>query len=172
MKFILIVGQPGTGKTTLGRALSSSTPDSAYIDTDALISVNPFNPLELDELIFENIRALSDNFIKAEYQTIIISGGIRDQETFDRLASQLPAGAEIVLILLKAEERVRRERKEARARDVADSGEHFDFLNKLYPAIEHLNINDNHHATIISIETSSKSPQEVFNEAKKLLQHG
>ena len=43
MKITFISGQPGAGKTSVGKELLTQIEHSAYIDADSLCATNPFD---------------------------------------------------------------------------------------------------------------------------------
>lgn len=80
MKIILINGQGGTGKTTVSNALKNKLANSAFIDADALMSVNPFEFEKLTGLMHKNAQNLIINFAQAGYENIVTAGLARNQE--------------------------------------------------------------------------------------------
>ncbi len=72
---IIITGAPGSGKTQTAIHLLDTTDNSAFIDGDTLLGVNPFNRNNnnLRLLRYKNIAAVTKNYHEAGYATIIIS---------------------------------------------------------------------------------------------------
>src|SRR3989344_5439284 len=164
MKLILVNGQGGSGKTTIGRELLNRLKNTAFIDVDSLVSTNPweFNE-ETDNLAIKNTVSLIKNFHGVGFENIIISGLTRNQQLLDTFLLQLSKKAELLFVWLKADEKTRLARKESRDRDGADKKEHFELVDKLYPDIDSVNIKN---GKSIFIDTSSKTIQEVVKEIK------
>lgn len=66
--------------------------------------------------------------------------------------------AEIVFVWLRANKETRVARRKARGRDGADSEEHFEFMNQIYPDVESFDVKEGKY---IDIDTSAKSVQEI-----------
>ncbi len=166
-KIILINGQAGAGKSSVAKSLLSELENSAYIDVDSLVSTNPWEfGAENDNLAIKNAVSLIHNFTSANFPNIIISGLTRNQQLLDRFTAQLNADAEIVFVWLSADEETRLSRKENRSRDRADTKEHFEFVDKLYPDIDSINVQN---GKSVFIDTSLKTVQEVVAEIKSLI---
>lgn len=163
-KIILINGQGGVGKSSVAKSLLLELENSAYIDVDFLSSVNPFEfGGKLDDLIRKNTIDLINNFSDTGYQNIIISGLVRNQKLLDKFTEQLSKKVDILFVWLRANRDVRISRKEDRSRDNADKEEYLDFLDKLMPDIDSIEIKS---GKSIFINTSSKTIQEVVDEIK------
>lgn len=161
-KIILINGQGGTGKSSVAKLLSQELKSSAYIDVDSLVITNPWEfGDESDNLAVKNAISLIHNFSSANFQNIIISGLTRNQQLLDSFLSQLNKEIDILFVWLSADEKIRLSRKEIRNRDSADTKEHFEFIDKLYPNIDSIEIKN---GKSIFIDTSSKTIQEVISE--------
>lgn len=163
MKIILINGQGGTGKSSVANTLKNSLSNSAYIDADALVAVNPFKFGEIDNLMLKNAASLISNFTTKGYQYIITAGLTRNQELLSKLLELLDQEVAIVFVWLRADKEVRMSRKIKRNRDGADNLEHFEFVDKLYPDIARFDIQN---GVYLEIDTSSKSIEEVTSEIK------
>lgn len=163
MKVILINGQAGTGKSSIANTLKNSLANSAYIDADTLVSVNPCKLNELDDLLLKNAVSLINNFSKKGYVYIVTAGLTRNQEQLTKFQGLLGKEADIMFIWLRASKEVRMSRKLGRGRDDADNLEHFKFVDKLYPDIERFDIKN---GTYFKIDTSSKSIEEVVQEIR------
>ncbi len=164
MKLILINGQPGSGKTSIAKALLNDLRNAAYIETDSLVAVNPFELNEdLNNLAAINAVSLIKNFSAAGYQNMIVSGLIKNQKELDRLLGRMDKNKDLVFVWLRASKEVRMERKQERARDGADSIKYFEFIDALIPDVENFELNNGKY---ISINTTSKTIQEVVNEIK------
>lgn len=169
LKIILINGQPGVGKSSVGKLLLNELKESAYIDADSLVITNPweFGGVS-DTLAIKNAVSLVHNFSSANFQNIIISGITRNQQLLGSLTSQLNSDADILFVWLTAEAEIRLSRKENRNRDSADSKEHFQYVDNLYPDIGSISVKN---GKSVFIDTSSKSTDEVVREIKTILNH-
>lgn len=163
MKIILINGQGGTGKTTVAGILKNEIENSAYIEADSLVAVNPFEFEKLGPLVHKNAVSLITNFAETGYETIVTAGLTRNQEQLDDFLKVLNVKAEIVFVWLRASKEARLARRKARGRDGADNEEHFEFINTIYPDVEMLDVKEGKY---IDIDTSSKSIQEIVDEIK------
>lgn len=163
MKIILINGQGGTGKTSVAAILKSEIPNSVYIEADTLVAVNPFEFGKLGPLLIKNAVSLIHNFAEEGYEIIITAGLTRNQEQLDEFLSALGFKAEIVFVWLRANKEARLARRKARGRDGADSEEHFESINKIYPDVETFDVKG---GKLLDIDTSSKSIQEIVAEIK------
>ncbi len=160
MHLILINGQGGTGKTSVALALQNRIQNSAYIEADSLVAVNPFEFEKLGPLLHKNAASLIQNFVGAGYETIITAGLTRNQEQLDEFLKLLNVKAEITFVWLRASKEVRIARRQARGRDGADSEEHFEFMEKIYPDVESFTVP----GKFIKIDTTTKTLEEVINE--------
>ncbi|PIT92932.1 MAG: hypothetical protein COU06_02640 [Candidatus Harrisonbacteria bacterium CG10_big_fil_rev_8_21_14_0_10_38_8] len=166
-KLILISGQPGAGKTSVSRQLLSELSNTAYIESDSLITVNPFEMNErLNTLLLKNSVSLLNNYIFEGYQNIIICGLVKNQETLDSLVILLPENIEITLIWLRADKEIRKSRKQERGRDEADSSKWLDFVDALIPDIDSFRLEKGRY---LSINTEEISITEVCSRIKTIL---
>lgn len=163
MKIILINGQGGTGKTSVAGILRNETPNSAYIEADSLVAVNPFEFAKLGPLLIKNAVSLMHNFAEEGYETIITAGLTRNQEQLDEFLNVLGLKVEIVFVWLRANKETRLARRTARGRDGADNEEHFESMNKIYPDVETFDVKG---GKLLDIDTSSKSIQEIVAEIR------
>ena len=163
MKLILINGQGGTGKTAIASALKNEITNSAFIEADSLVAVNPFEFDKLGPLLHKNAVSLINNFVADGYETIITAGLTRNQEQLDEFLKVLNLEADIVFVWLRAHTEVRLNRKQSRNRDGADSEELFEFMNKIYPDVESFEVKGEKY---IDVDTSTKSIQEIVDEIK------
>ncbi len=161
MKVILINGQGGTGKTSVAKALSGKIKNSAFIDADSLVSVNPFEFEKLTGLLHENALGLISNFTKAGYQTIVTAGLTRNQEQLDSFVLNFTEKTEIIFVWLRANKEVRMERKTGRGRDASDTTEWFEFGERIYPDVKNFEMK---RGKYIEIDTSVKKVEEVVAE--------
>jgi hypothetical protein len=120
-KLILINGLGGVGKTTCARILCERIDSFAYFDFDMLTKVKPFEFGEkLIRLGLKNSAGLIDNFCRAGYQTVIMSGGIYNQEHVDYIKNRISEPEQIFLFWLVASKGERDKRRIDRSRDKAD----------------------------------------------------
>jgi adenylylsulfate kinase-like enzyme len=71
---IIVTGAPGSGKTKTVRALMESTLNSAAIDGDAFLGINPFSRTMEERLLqYKNIASVAKNYYENGYKTIFIS---------------------------------------------------------------------------------------------------
>lgn len=167
MKIILINGQGGSGKSSVGKALLKETENSAFIDVDCLVATNPWKFGEkTDNLAIKNAVSLVNNFSEENFENIIISGLTRNQELLDKFCGELNMQADILFVWLRADAETRKLRKEKRDRDGADTTEQFELVDKVYPDIESIDIKN---GKSFFIDTSSKTVGEVAEEIKNLL---
>jgi len=65
MKIVFINGKIASGKTTIGKKLYDLIKNSAFIDGDAFMQINPFNPTKNNYIsCADSIINLIDNYIK------------------------------------------------------------------------------------------------------------
>lgn len=71
---VIINGAPGSGKTKTAEYLFLNTPQSALIDGDVMLTINPQQRTE-EELALreENIAAVAKNYYQHGYKTIFIA---------------------------------------------------------------------------------------------------
>ncbi len=163
MKIILINGQVGTGKTSVASILKNEITNSACIEADTIVAVNPFEFDKLGPLLHKNAILLINNFFEEGYETVITAGLTRNQEQLDDFLKALNLKVEIIFVWLRASKEVRLNRKQARSRDGADSEEHFEFIDEIYPDVKTFEIKDGKY---LDIDTSSKSIQETVAEIR------
>jgi CO dehydrogenase nickel-insertion accessory protein CooC1 len=84
---ILINGKPGTGKTTISKALLPLLPEpSAWIDTDDLMHVQPFVGAAVCADAIERAALLCKDFQTRGYAHVIISGCAHSTELLKRMS--------------------------------------------------------------------------------------
>ncbi|MDO8582320.1 MAG: hypothetical protein Q7S16_05620 [bacterium] len=166
-KLVLINGQVASGKSSVGKALLNDLSRSAYIDGDALMSVNPFGINDkLDALAIKNLVSLINNYSEEGYKYIIVSGLIRNQKLLDNFLSKLSLKVDVLFVWLRAAKEVLRKRRLSRKRDGADNPEHHEFIDKLIPDANSFVIKD---GSCLDIDTSTKTIEEVVAEIKARL---
>lgn len=162
MKLILINGQEGSGKTSVGKLLLHKLKNSAFIDVDSLVTTNPWKfGSETDNLAIQNSIGLINNFSEAGFSNIIVSGLTRNQQLLDSFLLQLNRKVEILFIWLRANEDVRMLRKKDRGRDGADQAEHFNFVDTLYPDIDCIDVKN---GKTIFVDTSGKNIEKIVDQ--------
>lgn len=69
---ILISGPINAGKTTIGRALSASLPQTAHVEVDTLREFVPFLPLEeAIPINLENAATIARNFVRRGFGVVL-----------------------------------------------------------------------------------------------------
>ena len=131
-KLIIISGCCGAGKETTGRLLLSVLEPSAWIDMKSLGRIEPWAyGEELISLCVENAADLVDNFLRAGFYQVVLSGGINSQRELDALMTHVHTDCRVIYIWLDVDKVIRDKRRIARARDDADSPEHLDFVDSI-----------------------------------------
>lgn len=158
-KLFLINGRGGTGKTNVAESLFELLEKTALLDIDHLMKVKPWEfDDQLSLLGVDNASALIDNYFKAGYSSVVLSGGVYNQVLMDHLMKMLSSDCKIYFVWLSASKEVRDKRRLGRDRDDADTDEHFDFIDSLFPELEELEIKN---GEFIKIDTSEKTPDEI-----------
>lgn len=164
---ILVNGCGGAGKETTARALLARLAPAAWIDTKALINVEPWTYDEaLIELGIRNAAALANNFFEAGYPRVIFSGGAGSPHALDLLSALTPAADHICYIWLHAPKAIRDRRRIARARDDADRPEYLDAVDAAMPDPGPLVVRGGAYQRV---ETGGKSVAAVVDEIVALL---
>jgi broad-specificity NMP kinase len=166
MRILLISGQVGSGKTTVAKRLLTTLDNAALIELDSLVAVNPFEFNDsLHNLGIENAVSLIRNFSKNGYEHIIVSGLIKNQKSLDSFFDSL-LGAQFFLVWLRADQAMRKQRKQSRARDDADKEENFDFIDRLTSDTPDFSIKNGKYSII---DTTTKSVEDVVQEVQALI---
>lgn len=163
---ILINGQGGAGKSTTAKALLHMLRPAAYIPTDSLVSVEPFEwDKQLLALGIHNAALLIHSFADAGYVYIILCGLLNRQDMLDRFCAQAAAGHTLLYVWLRAARTVRNERRMQRARDDADQPQHFDFLDALIPDLAApLSVLN---GAFVEIDTTTLTPHHVAQQIRQ-----
>lgn len=163
---ILINGQGGAGKSTTAKMLLRMLRPAAYIPTDSLVSVEPFEWNEqLLGLGIHNAALLIRSFADAGYQYIILCGLLNRQAMLDRFCAEAAAGHRLVYVWLRAAQTVRNGRRIQRARDDADHPQHFDFLDALIPDLAvPLSVPN---GAFVELDTSTLTPHQVAQQIRR-----
>lgn len=89
-KLIIINGAPGVGKSTVGNLLLSRLNNSAFLDGDEVWRINPFEVTDrTKDIVDRNIAFILRNYIKANYEYVILAWVFHQQSIIDRLLSRL-----------------------------------------------------------------------------------
>ena len=123
MKFIVIIGPNGVGKSTTANSFLTSYPKSALVDSDWCRATNPFSfNKEIKRTITDNIFCLIHNYMQCkDIENIIFTYGFHGErkEIFDEVLQRLQkekANFELYIIVLKCslDENIRRMRLDGR----------------------------------------------------------
>lgn len=155
---IIINGAPGSGKTKTVQQLMESTLNSAAIDGDPLLGINPFSrKIEERQIQYENIAVVARNYHDHGYKTIFISFvyGQSQLEIQRKLLENIDKVE--VFVLVPNEETLRnRHETDSYVRETIESSIG---LNKDMAELKNVHIIDNSHMTI----------EQVRNQIKKTL---
>lgn len=164
---VLINGQVASGKSSTARTLLNELPHSAYIDTDAIMSVNPFRiNNKIDALAIKNLVSLVKNYSEVGYRYIIVSGFMRSQKLLDDFLSKLSIKVDVLFVWLRASKEIRNGRRVKRNRDGADKPKHHELIDALFPDVDSFVIKNGRY---LSINTTKKTIHEVADEIHKKL---
>lgn len=153
---VIINGAPGSGKTTTVKYLLESTPNSAAVDGDLLLGVNPQNRTDGERrLRYKNITDVAKNYHQSGYKTIFISFVYGQKQLNEQLDMLKEIDRVEVFALVPNEETLRkRHAQDTHARDGIGSSIE---LNKKIAAVKGSHIIDN----------SKMSIEEVARKIKK-----
>ena len=166
-KLIIIGGCGGAGKETTGKLLSEALEPSAWIDIDSLGKVAPWAYGEkLISLSIENAAALVNNFFRASYYQVVLSGGIQSQRELDALIARVPADCRVLYIWLGVDKTRRDKRRIARARDAADKAEFLDDIDSVVTDPGELKIPN---GAYFRLQIDGETPHEVLERVVKTL---
>ena len=159
----------GSGKTTAAKALLWKLKKSAHIESDSLISVNPFiYDAHLEKLGIKNIALLIKNFFNSGYENIIISGLIRNKKIFNYFYKLIKPKTKMYIIYLKANKKSRAQRRLVRARDGADTKKWIDWIDKKFPEDSTLNTSDEKYA-FLETDNNNQSIKKIIEEIKNFI---
>lgn len=168
-KIITITGMAGSGKTTVAKALLWKLKNSAHIESDSLISVNPFiYNANLEKLGIRNIVLLIKNFFSSGYENIIISGLIRNKKIFNYFYKLIKPKTKIYIIHLEANKKSRAQRRLVRARDGADTKKWIDWIDKKFPEDFTLNTSDERYK-FLKINNDEKSLKKIIERVNNFI---
>lgn len=159
---IVVVGQEGSGKSTLVRALLPHTKPGAQIDAEDLAQINPFifdDPFKL--LLWKNVVALTQNYWAAGITTVIAGSFINDFQDYSRFRTHLLSSANIYLVHLCAAKLVRDQRRIDRPK--SSTKEWRDWLDEHYPEDNSLGSADADYR-YIRVENDKLSLDETVNQ--------
>jgi ABC-type cobalamin/Fe3+-siderophores transport system ATPase subunit len=114
---IILVGQEGTGKTTLVRALRPALQHGAVLDGEDVGQVNPWVYDEaFRDLHRRNVAALVRNFWDAGYGTVVAGSFLAAHQEYGEFRSLLPADIDVTVVQLLVRKDVRDARRNSRAK--------------------------------------------------------
>jgi hypothetical protein len=131
-RLIIIVGQEGTGKSTVVRALLPQTPQGAQIDAEDLGQVNPWQWDDaFKRLLWSNVAALARNFWDAGYTTVIAGSFLNDYTDYMQFRPYVDRNVAIHLVHLCASKAARDVRRIERAKPSTEAWR--DELDRRFP---------------------------------------
>lgn len=159
---IVVVGQEGSGKSTLVRALLTQTAPGAQIDAEDIGQINPFNfDNHFKQLLWKNVAMLAQNYWSAGISTVIAGSFANDYQDYLGFRTYLKSEADIYLVHLCAVKTVRDQRRIERAKP--STREWRDWLDEHYPEdISLQSVNADYH--YIRIENSHLSVEETVSQ--------
>jgi len=166
-KLIIIGGCCGAGKETTGRLLSEALEPSAWIDFKSLGRIAPWAYGEkLISLSIENAAALVDNFFRAGYCQVVLSGVSFSQKELDALTALVHADCRVLYVWLDVDKTMRDKRRIARARDAADKAEFLDYIDSVVTDPGELKIPN---GAYFRLQIDGETPHEVLERVVKTL---
>jgi len=166
-KLIIIGGCCGAGKETTGRLLSEALEPSAWIDFKSLGRIAPWAYDEkLISLSIENARALVNNFFRAGYCQVVLSGFGFSQKEFDALTALVHADCRVLYVWLDVDKIVRDKRRIGRARDAADKPEFLDDIDAVVTDPGELSIPN---GAYFRLQIADETPDEVLERVVETL---
>lgn len=130
---LLINGCGGAGKDTTGQLLLTKLKTAALIDIKGVTRVEPWQyGGAIGRLGVQNAASLISNFNSAKYNTIILTGGVENQEKFDLLHSLVPKDLNLYYFWLDVPKSIRDERRIVRQRDEGDNPQHLDQIDSVF----------------------------------------
>lgn len=153
---VVINGAPGSGKTKTVKHLLESTPNSAAIDGDLLLGINPQNRTDDERrLRYKNITDVAKNYHQSGYKTIFISFVYGQKQLSEQLDMLKEIDKVEVFALVPNEEALRkRHAQDTYSREGIESSI---ALNKKIAAVKGVHVIDN----------SEMSIEEVARKIKK-----
>lgn len=164
---IIIVGQEGSGKSTIARALLPYTPNCAEIDAE---DVGQTNPWEMNdsfvELLWKNVLCLIKNFWEAGYSNIIAGSFIGSHEAYKKFRSCLSKNINVYVVQLCASKSVRDKRRINRSKPTKKEWREFNDIN--YPEDKSFQaVKDDYH--YIRIENDDLTIKQTVVAIKKAI---
>lgn len=161
MTNIVLIGLPGSGKTTVGRVLASQL-DYSYFDTDEFIEMRCIKPLsdiidELGEPYFRDMEKTIIHELRAEKESVISTGGgaVLDADN-QKALNQIGT---VIYLSVSHEEQVSR-LAGCRTRPFLRSGD----VSKTLLSMREKRLSTYHQLANITVETSKKSPERIAGE--------
>gem|GEM_PF-1193339 len=157
---VIIFGQEGVGKTTIISALPEYIPNSAGVDGEDLINVNPWAWNEKNKkLLWENIIDTARNFWNFGYNPVITGSFFNYYSEFKEFKNQIPEATNIVVIQLCADKEVRDRRRKGRQKEYQK--EISDWVDNNYPEDQEFRENFNE-VTHLKIDTGKQKVEETI----------
>jgi len=129
---IIIFGQEGAGKTTIISTLPEYIPNSAGVDGEDLLNVNPWAWNEKNKkLLWENVIDTTRNFWDFGYNPVITGSFFNYYSEFQEFKRKIPEAKNIMVIQLCADKEVRDRRRRERQKEYQK--ETSDWVDKNYP---------------------------------------
>jgi len=145
---ILVNGAPGSGKTKTAERLFESLPQSAWVDGDYMLVVNPQERTNKElYLRMKNIAAAVNNYHEAGYSNIFISFVYMEPQFLSDQKNMLLGDDKILAIALCPDEQTLRNRHDSDSykREGIESSIN---INKQISAIQHDVVIDNSQMSI------------------------
>ena len=163
---IIIFGQEGVGKTTIISTLPEYIPNSAGVDGEDLLNVNPWawNEKTL-KLLWKNIIDTTRNFWAFGYNPVITGSFFNYYFEFREFKKFLPERTNIIVIQLCADREVRDRRRRKRPKEYQK--EVSDWVDKNYPEDQEFREQSN----IESYLRINNGEQEVEETIAIILEH-
>ncbi len=128
---VIIFGQEGVGKTTIISALPEYIPNSAGVDGEDLINVNPWAWNEKNKkLLWENIIDTARNFWNFGYNPVITGSFFNYYSEFLEFKKLIPEEINIIVFQLCGGKAVRDERRVNRSKPYHK--EKSDWVDEIY----------------------------------------
>jgi len=129
---IIIFGQEGVGKTTIISTLPEYIPNSAGVDGEDLLNVNPWAWNEkTKKLLWENVIDTTRNFWEFGYNPVVTGSFFNYYSEFQEFKGQIPEAKNIIVIQLCADKEIRDDRRRKRPKKYQK--EVSDWVDNYYP---------------------------------------
>lgn len=166
---IIIFGQEGVGKTTIISTLPEYIPNSAGVDGEDLINVNPWTWNEKNiKLLWKNVIDTTRNFWDFGYNPVISGSFFNYYSEFKEFKKQIPEGTNIGVIQLCAAKEIRDQRR--RKRPKGYQKEMSDWVDKNYPEDQEFR-EQNNEIFYLRMDTSEQGVEETIAIILEHLEH-